>query len=61
MEGPGFEKPVTVEYRDIAPREQIDLTEKFTTKRPGERRFVINFTSKEIHNIHGSTKVMLEG
>lgn len=60
VEGPGLSKPVTIKNRDINPNETVNLDESFTAKKAGERRIVVSFTSKEIHQISGSTTVRIE-
>lgn len=57
VEGPGLQKPKTVSYGNVQPKENVVLRETFRAKRTGERLVVVNFTSKEIQGISGSTKV----
>lgn len=60
LEGPGQNKPVTTKHRDINPQEIITIDHSFTAKKSGERRIVVSFTSKEIHQINGSTTVQIQ-
>nr|XP_023022029.1 hemocyte protein-glutamine gamma-glutamyltransferase-like isoform X1 [Leptinotarsa decemlineata]XP_023022031.1 hemocyte protein-glutamine gamma-glutamyltransferase-like isoform X1 [Leptinotarsa decemlineata] len=59
-EGPGIRKPKIIKYRDVLPKEVINMSQSFTAKGSGVRKIVFNFTSKEIHNVHGSTKIKIE-
>ncbi|KAG5891828.1 hypothetical protein JTB14_035850 [Gonioctena quinquepunctata] len=59
-EGPGMRKPENIKHRDIQPKELVNFSQTFIAKRSGVKRIVFNFTSKEIYNIHGSTKVEIE-
>lgn len=57
VEGPGLQRPKTVSYGDVRPKENVVVRENFRAKRTGQRLIVVNFTSKEIQGISGSTKV----
>lgn len=57
IEGPGLEKPKSVSFRDVEPEELVNLAEQFEPKKPGARKIVANFTSKEIQGITGNVDV----
>ncbi|XP_018576112.1 hemocyte protein-glutamine gamma-glutamyltransferase isoform X2 [Anoplophora glabripennis] len=59
VEGPGHQKPRTIKFRNVNPKEVVTETETFTAKKKGERKIVVNFTSRQIHNINASTKVQI--
>ncbi|VEN38687.1 unnamed protein product [Callosobruchus maculatus] len=60
VEGPGLAKPTTKPFRDVEPHEEVTIQEIFTAKKRGTRKVVCNFTSKQIRNISGGTKVVVE-
>lgn len=59
IEGPGLKKPKTVQYNDVQPKETVNLNESFKAKRPGDRRIVVNFNSKQIQGVSGSKKIII--
>lgn len=59
MEGPGCLKPKIKKFRNLAPNESVTFVEGFTGKRPGEKKILVNFNSKEIQGIDGSITVQM--
>ncbi|XP_072377096.1 hemocyte protein-glutamine gamma-glutamyltransferase-like isoform X2 [Diabrotica undecimpunctata] len=57
LEGPGVTKAVSTKHVDVKAKETITVSASFTAKNAGVKKIVVNFTSKEIHNIHGSTNI----
>lgn len=52
VEGPGVSKPKSEDHADVKPKETIVMSASFVAKKPGRKKIVVNFTSKEIHNVH---------
>ncbi|XP_078670740.1 coagulation factor XIII A chain-like [Branchiostoma floridae x Branchiostoma belcheri] len=57
IEGPGLQRPKTVFFRNIRPRETVTLEEKFTPRRAGLKEIVANFSSSELCDITGEAEV----
>ncbi|EFA03506.1 hemocyte protein-glutamine gamma-glutamyltransferase [Tribolium castaneum] len=53
----GLQKPKTVQFRDVQPKETVNISDSFKAKRPGERRIVVNFNSRQMQGISGTSKV----
>ncbi|XP_057672514.1 hemocyte protein-glutamine gamma-glutamyltransferase-like [Diorhabda carinulata] len=58
VEGPGINKKES--HADVKPKETIVTSASFVAKKPGSKKIIVNFTSKEIHNAHGSTNIIIE-
>lgn len=59
VEGPGLQRPRRVRYRDCRPGELVSFTEMFIPRRPGDRKLVATFTSRQISDITGSQTVLV--
>lgn len=61
LEGPGIHKQKTVGYPDVPPHGEVEFFEQFTVKRPGNKRVIATFNSRNVSGIVGSTKVDIVG
>lgn len=59
IEGPGVSKAKENKFRDVKPNEVVTLSESFTAKKAGVKKIVVNFNSKQVHNIHGTSDITL--
>lgn len=60
IEGPGLQKPQTVEHRDVEPEEEVEFSHTFTARKVGQRKLVVSFNSKEIKHLSASKVVTIE-
>lgn len=55
--GPGLSRNQTIEFRDIAPEEEVRVEHSVVAQRPGPQRIIATFTSKELTDITGSASI----
>lgn len=60
VEGPGLQRPKIVKCRDLEPNEVFSYIESFHPRKPGARKIVGSFTSRELNGIFGSTTVVIQ-
>ncbi|XP_043468472.1 hemocyte protein-glutamine gamma-glutamyltransferase-like [Leptopilina heterotoma] len=58
--GPGLSKNKTIEYRDVAPEENIYVEHELVPQKSGPQKIVATFTSKQLVDITGSISVDVE-
>lgn len=58
--GPGLSKNKTIEYRDVAPEENIYVEHELVPQKAGPQKIVATFTSKQLVDITGSISVDVE-
>ncbi|CAG9854836.1 unnamed protein product [Phyllotreta striolata] len=59
VEGPGVSKAKEIKFRDVKPKELVSISESFVAKKPGDKKIIVNFNSKQVHNIHGTSNITI--
>ena len=61
IEGPGLNRPMRVNFRNILPGETITNSIRLVPDRPGSRNIVVIFHSRQLIDVVGSKQVYIRG
>ncbi|XP_078680703.1 protein-glutamine gamma-glutamyltransferase K-like [Branchiostoma floridae x Branchiostoma belcheri] len=59
IEGPGIQKPKCISYRDVRPLEAARTLVTMKPVRPGNRKIIANFQSKQLHDVQGHLEILV--
>lgn len=59
VEGPGLKNAKVKKFRDVKAKEKVSFSEVFSGKKPGERKIVAHFNSKEMQGVDGNATVFI--